>query len=432
MDQDRAQRHGPDLGEPPGLCNRLALGRAAGRFRANGKAGTKMSFDFDTAPSGKGHFTQKWDDMAPLLGVTAEDAIPMWVADMDFPAAPCIRAALQADLDRGFMGYFAQTGRVTDAVTTWMSGKHGWSFDASAVRYTHGVVAGFATVVDAFSDPGDSVVLFSPVYHSFYGKLRALGRGVVESPLVLKDGRFEMDLEELATRLTGRERIVVLCSPHNPGGRIWSGDEIQALATFCEAHDLILLSDEIHMDLTFPGVAHLPTAVAAPLARPRLVTITAASKGFNIAGGETGFVVIEDETLMARFDVAQKNRGGTPNRFGMLMLRAAFAEGGPWSDAVRAYLAGNFALWRDRIGALPGIGVMDMTATYLSWVDFRDTGCSTSEIDQRLAVDARIAKSPGAAFGTGGEGWNRFNLAMPRARLEAAIGRIETAFADLQ
>jgi len=391
-----------------------------------------MDFEFDTAPSGKGHFTQKWDDMAPLIGVTAEDAIAMWVADMDFRAAPCIRAALQADLDRGFMGYFAQTDRVSEAVTSWMSGKHGWAFEPSAVRYTHGVVAGFATAVDAFSDPGDSVVLFSPVYHSFYGKLRALGRAVLESPLVLRDGRFEMDLDDLATRLTGRERIVVLCSPHNPGGRVWSAEEIRALAAFCEAHDLILVSDEIHMDLTFPGVAHLPTAVAAPSARSRIVTISAASKGFNIAGGETGFVVIEDESLMARFDVKQKNRGGTPNRFGMLMLRAAFLDGGPWSEAVRAYLAGNFTIWRARISALPGIEVMDMTSTYLSWVDFRGTGCSTSEIDHRFAVDARIAKSPGAAFGTGGEGWNRFNLAMPRPRLEEAIGRIEAAFADLQ
>jgi cystathionine beta-lyase len=391
-----------------------------------------MDFDFDSAPSGKGHFTQKWDDMAPLMGVTAEDAIPMWVADMDFCAAPCILQALQTEVDRGFLGYFAQTGRVSDAVTSWMSSRHGWRFDPSALRYSHGVIAGFAMAIDAFSDPGDSIILFSPVYHSFYGKLRAMDRTVLESPLTLTDGRFEMDLDDLATRLTGRERIVVLCSPHNPGGRLWSSDEIRALTAFCEAHDLILISDEIHMDLTFPGNRHVPTAIAAPEARPRLVTLSSASKGFNIAGGETGFIVIEDPALMATFDRTQKNRGGTPNRFGMLMMRAAFLEGGPWSDAVRAYLADNFALWRDRIGALPGIGVMDMSATYLSWVDFRGTGCTMKEIDTRLGVDARIAKSPGQAFGTGGEGWNRFNLAMPRPRLLTAIERIEEAFADLQ
>lgn len=391
-----------------------------------------MTFEFDTAPSGRGHFTMKWDEMEPLFGITADDAIPMFVADMDFRAAPCILEALQADIDRGFMGYIGQKERVSQAVAGWMSGRHGWTFDPSVIRYTHGVVAGFAMALDAFSEPGDGVIVFSPVYHAFYGKARAMGRTIVESELVLTDGRYEMDLDALAAKLTGRERILTLCSPHNPGGRLWSAHEIRAVAAFCEAHDLILLSDEIHMDLTFPGVPHIPTAVAAPEVTPRLVTITAASKGFNIAGGETGFVVIEDERLMQTFDRTHRDRGGTPNRFGMIMTRAAFTEGAPWSDAVRAYLADNFTLWRDRIGALPGIRVMDMRATYLSWVDFSGTGCSVEEVDRRIAHDARIAKSPGQQFGTGGEGWNRFNLAMPRPRLEDAIGRIEAAFADLQ
>ncbi len=391
-----------------------------------------MGFEFDSAPSGRGHHTQKWDDMGRLFGVTAEDAIPMFVADMDFRAAPCILDALRAEVDRGYMGYFGQTERVSAAVVQWMSGRHGWTFDPDILRYTHGVVSGFGTVLDAFSNPGDGVIVFSPVYHAFYGKTRAMGREIVESPMLIREGRFEIDLGALAASLTGHERILVMCSPHNPGGRIWSVEELRAVAAFCEAHDLILLSDEIHMDLTFPDAAHVPTAVAAPESRPRLVTLTAASKGFNTAGGETGFVVIEDDALRARFDLSHKSRGGTPNRFGMIMLEAAFSEGGPWSDAVRAYLADNFAIWRDRIGALPGIEVMDMRATYLSWVDFRNTGCDTDDVRRRLNEDARIVMSPGSQFGTGGAGWHRFNIAMPRARLAEAISRIETAFADLQ
>jgi cysteine-S-conjugate beta-lyase len=391
-----------------------------------------MGFEFDSAPSGRGHHAQKWDDMGRLFGVTAEDAIPMFVADMDFQAAPCILEALRAEVDRGYMGYFGQTERVSAAVVQWMSGRHGWTFDPDILRYTHGVVAGFGTVLDAFSNPGDGVIVFSPVYHAFYGKTRAMGREIVESPMCIREGRFEIDLGALAASLKGHERILVMCSPHNPGGRIWSVEELRAVASFCGAHDLILLSDEIHMDLTFPGAAHVPTAVAAPESRPRLVTLTAASKGFNTAGGETGFVVIEDDALRARFDLSHKSRGGTPNRFGMIMLEAAFTEGGPWSDAVRAYLADNFAIWRDRIGALPGIEVMDMRATYLSWVDFRNTGCDTDDVRRRLNEDARIVMSPGSQFGTGGVGWHRFNIAMPRTRLAEAIGRIETAFADLQ
>ena len=391
-----------------------------------------MGFEFDSAPSGRGHHTQKWDDMGRLFGVTAEDAIAMFVADMDFQAAPCILGALRAEVDRGYMGYFGQTERVSAAVLQWMSGRHGWTFDPDILRYTHGVVAGFGTVLDAFSNPGDGVIVFSPVYHAFYGKTRAMGREIVESPMFIREGRFEIDLGALAASLKGHERILVMCSPHNPGGRIWSVEEMRAVAAFCEVHDLILLSDEIHMDLTFPDAAHVPTAVAAPESRPRLVTLTAASKGFNTAGGETGFVVIEDDALRARFDLSHKSRGGTPNRFGMIMLEAAFSEGGPWSDAVRAYLADNFTIWRDRIGALPGIEVMDMRATYLSWVDFRNTGCDTDDVRRRLNEDARIVMSPGSQFGTGGQGWHRFNIAMPRARLAEAISRIETAFADLQ
>jgi cystathionine beta-lyase len=394
--------------------------------------GSFMTLEFDSAPSGRGHHTQKWDDMGRLFGVTADDAIPMFVADMDFSAAPCILEALRAEVDRGYMGYFGQTERVSAAVLQWMSGRHGWTFDPGILRYTHGVVAGYAMALDAFSEPGEGVIVFSPVYHAFYGKARAMGREIVESPLQIREGRFEIDFDALAASLKGHERILVLCSPHNPGGRVWTGDELRAIASFCEAHDLILLSDEIHMDLTFPGVAHVPTALAAPESRPRLVTLTAASKGFNIAGGETGFVVIEDDTLRARFDLTHKSRGGTPNRFGMIMLEAAFTGGGAWSEAVRAYLADNFAMWRDRIGALPGIEVMDMQATYLSWVDFRNTGCGEADIRRRLNEGARIVMSPGTQFGSGGEGWQRFNIAMPRARLEEAIRRIETAFADLQ
>jgi len=223
----------------------------------------------------------------------------------------------------------------------------------------------------------------------------------------------------------------VLCSPHNPGGRLWTGEEISALADFAEANDLILCSDEIHMDLCFPGAQHLPTAVAAPQSLPRLVTITGASKGFNTAGGETGFAIIPDDALRARFDVAFKSRGGTPNRFGMTMIKAAFTGASGWSDAVRAYIAENFRVWQERIGALPGVRVMNMSATYLSWVDFSGTGMSGDESLARIR-DAGIGATPGVVFGDGGSGWQRFNIALPRPLLMQAIERVETAFSDLQ
>lgn len=390
-----------------------------------------MGYDFDTVRELRGTNRGTWDHLAAACGVTAEDGIAMWQADMAFDAPPCVVEALKADIAAGPPTYWGNTGPVTEAVCDWMRDRHGWAVDPGWVRYTHGVVAGFAMVLQAFSDPGDSVILFTPVYHAFFRKAAAMGREVLQSRLVERDGRYEMDLAALETQLTGREKIVVLCSPHNPAGRLWSAEEIRALDDFCAAHGLILCSDEIHMDLAFPGAKHHSTAVAAPSSLPRLVTITAASKGFNTAGGETGFAIVPDDALRARFDKAHAFLGGTPNRFGMTMTRAAFTGGAAWSEAVRAYIAENFGLWRHRIGALPGVRVMDMSATYLSWVDFRGTGMSGDESLARIR-DARIGVNRGEVFGEGGAGWHRFNVAMPRPRLVQAIERMETAFADLQ
>lgn len=391
-----------------------------------------MTIDFDTPIAIKGRHTMKCDDMKKYVGVDAEDAISMWVADMDFPAADCIRDALRAEIDNGFLGYFGNQGPVSEAVCNWISSRHGWSVQPDWIYYSYGVVSGYANVLEAFTEPGDAVILFSPVYHTFFNKTRAKRREILQSPLVERDGQFEMDLDALAASLTGREKLLVLCSPHNPGGRLWSADEIRAVATFCETHDLLLVSDEIHMDLTFPGVAHIPTAVAAPDATPRLVVLTSASKAFNLAGGETGMVIIEDPALRQTYHAAHMAFGGTPNRFGMIMIKAALTEGEPWLDAAREYFAENFRIWRDRINALPGVRVMDMQATFLAWVDFSGTGLSDDEISQRILKDARIAASPGPAFGEGGAQHKRFNIAVPRATLLEAIERIEAAFADLQ
>ncbi len=388
--------------------------------------------NFDEIKQRAGTFSAKFDVMETFAGVSPEDGIPMWVADMDFSAADCVLDVLREQAEHGYLGYPGRASLVSEAVAGWMKTAHGWDVKPEWISYTHGVVAGFGMALEAFSDPGDDIILFTPVYHAFFKKAAAKRRGVLESELVVKDGRYEMDLAALEGKLTGREKIAVLCSPHNPGGRLWDADEIRELAAFCDKHDLLLLSDEIHMDLVFPGAKHVPTAVAAPDSVPRLVTITAASKGFNLAGGETGFMIVPDEALRAKLAPVQLEYGGTPNRFGMLMTRAALTGGAEWSEAVRAYLADNFALWRDRIGALPGIKVMDMQSTYLSWVDFTDTGMSPEETDRRIRQDARIAQSPGADFGTGGENFHRFNLAMPRPRLIEAIERLEKAFGDLQ
>lgn len=391
-----------------------------------------MTFGFDTPLSLRGAHTSKYDNIERVFGTSDPDVIPMWVADMDFPAAPAIRAALQAEIDRGYFGYFGNPGPANDAVTGWYSRRHGWDVVPSWVRYTHGVVNGFGDVLAAFSEPGEGVIVFSPVYHAFYRQIEAMGRKIVESPLQMENGQFVMDLEALATSLQGHEKILTFCSPHNPGGRIWSAEEIRAVAAFCAEHDLMLISDEIHMDLTFPGAKFLPSAIAAPECVERLIVLTAASKGFNVAGGETGIAIIPNDAVRRKMDAVMKDRESTPNRFGMVMIAAAFTECDDWIDAVQAYLADNFRLFADRINALPGVSVMEMQSTYLSWVDLTGTGINDADLLTRLVTEAKVAPEPGPRFGTGGAGHLRFNVALPRATLEEAIERIERAFGDLQ
>ncbi|MCV6591808.1 MAG: PatB family C-S lyase [Silicimonas sp.] len=390
-----------------------------------------MDYDFDTPLPLRGRHVSKFDNIAKVYGTDDPEVIPMWVADMDFAAAPAITAALQAEVDLGFAGYFGNPEPVSAAVADWYAARHGWSLDPAWVRYTHGVVSAYGDVIAGCSEPGDGVIVFSPVYHAFFRQIEAMGRVVVESPLVLSGGRFEMDLEALEASLTGKERIVTFCSPHNPGGRIWEPSEIKALADFCARHDLTLISDEIHMDLTFPGVGFTPTAVAAPEHLDRLVVITAASKGFNIAGAETGLLIAPDAGLRAVLDRVILDRESSPNRYGMAMLRAAFGESGDWSEAVRGYIAENYRIFAERINGLPGVSVMEMQATYLAWVDFNGLGMSDKDLLDRV-IGAKVAPNPGTQFGAGGSGHLRFNLALPRPSLMKAIAQLEAAFTDIQ
>ena len=241
-----------------------------------------------------------------------------------------------------------------------------------------------------------------------------------------------MDLEALAASLTGRERMLVLCSPHNPGGRVWDADELRALADFCRTHDLLLVSDEIHHDLVLPGSRHVPMPLAAPDILDRLLMLTAATKTFNIAGTLTGNVIIPDPDLRKRFAAAHLATGTSPNRFGALMTTAAYEHGDAWVDALCRYLAGNAEVLAAGIAAIPGLRLMPLDATYLAWVDFSGTGMAPAEFTARVEKDARIAASHGATFGVGGEGYLRFNIGTPRARVAEAVDRLNAAFADLQ
>lgn len=387
---------------------------------------------FDTPIDRRGTHCVKWDAMEQLYGVSADTGIAMWVADMDFAAPPVIRDAVQRMVDHGVYGYFGDDSDYRAAIQWWMRERHGWDLDPAHIFTTHGLVNGTAMCVDAFTDPGDGVVLFTPVYHAFARVINAANRRVVECEMQQRDGRYHMDFDAYDAQMTGAEKMVVLCSPHNPGGCVWTREELQAVADFAARHDLVLVSDEIHHDLVMPGNTHTPMTLIDGVT-DRLVMMTATTKTFNIAGSHSGNVIIADPDLRAKFGARMAALGLSPNSFGLHMATAAYSpEGAAWVDELVQYLDGNRRLFDDAVNAIPGLKSMPLQATYLAWVDFDGTGMPRDEFTKRVEEGAGIAANHGPTFGKGGDSFLRFNIATPRARVQQACDRLADAFKDLQ
>lgn len=387
---------------------------------------------FDDIIDRRGSHCVKWDMMEQIYGVPADTGLAMWVADMDFRPPQCVLDAVQAQLDHGIIGYFGDDSKYRAAIQWWMQERHGWSLEADHIFTTHGLVNGTAMCVDTFTQPGDGVVLFTPVYHAFAKVIKANGRRVVECELTQTAGRYEMDFDAYDAQMDGSERMVILCSPHNPGGRVWSRAELQGVAAFAKRHELILVSDEIHHDLVMPGHTHIPMTAIDGI-EDRLIMMTATTKTFNIAGSHAGNVIIADPDLREKFATRMMALGLSPNSFGLFMATAAYSpDGAAWVDGLIDYLDGNRRLFDAGVNAIPGLKSMALDATYLSWVDFEDTGMSRAEFTKRVEQDAAIAVNHGPTFGKGGDSWLRFNIATPRARVQEAVERLAAAFSDLQ
>lgn len=389
--------------------------------------------NFDERIERRGTHSVKWDMMESLYGVPQDDGIAMWVADMDFRPPTCVQNALSNMAEVGVYGYYGNDAHYRNAICWWMQERHGWTVDPSWIFTTHGLVNGTGMCVDAFTNPGDGVVLFTPVYHAFARVIAAADRQVVECQMPIVDGRYVMDFVAYDAQMTGNEKMVILCSPHNPGGRVWSEDELQGVADFAKRHDLILVSDEIHHDLVYPGHSHIAMPLVDPSITDRLVMMTATTKTFNIAGSHSGNVIIEEPDLRARFAKRMGGLGISPNSFGLHMAKAAYSpEGAQWVDELMLYLDGNRKIFDDAINAIPGAASMNLEATYLAWVYFGEMGMQQSEVNERVFKQARIAANHGPTFGIGGETFLRFNIATPRSYVEEAAARLKDAFRDLQ
>ena len=389
--------------------------------------------DFDEVIDRRGTHSSKWDTMEELYGVSPDSGLSMWVADMDFRAPKIIQEKLHGINSHGIYGYYGDYKEYNNSIKWWMKNRHNWEIDTSWIFTTHGLVNGTGLCIDAFTKPGDGIILFTPVYYQFSNLVEAARRKVVECPLKLIDNHYHFDFVAYERNLSGDEKMVILCSPHNPGGRVWTKNELQEVAKFAKKHDLVLVSDEIHHDLVYPNKSHTVMPIANPSVCDRLVMMTATTKTFNIAGAHSGNVIIPNPNLRQKFSQRIKALGISPNSFGLFMATAAYSpEGAQWLDELLHYIDGNRVIFDKEVNKIPGLSSMPLEGTYLAWVDFSGTGMEEEEFIYRVQEKAKIAVNHGSTFGTGGEKFLRFNLATPRTLVVEATKRLTDAFSDLQ
>ncbi|MBC6437166.1 MAG: putative C-S lyase [Rhodobacteraceae bacterium] len=390
-----------------------------------------MEFDRDIGR--RGTDCTKWDQLQTYTGVDPEYGLAMWVADSDFATAPCVIEVLRKKVEHGAFGYGFDEAGYRRALTWWMEHRHGWQVDPDWIVTTQGLGHAIATVFDTWTGTGDGVCFFTPVYHEFRLKTERAERRPYEIPMRLVNGRYVLDFDVAGQVIDETVKVLIFCAPQNPSGRVWTAEEMRAVAAFCEKHDLILISDEVHADLVYPGARHIPMDVAAPEFRHRTITLNAASKTFNLPGFRTGQAYIPDPVRRAAFQHRLRMLDYTPGSLGIAATATACSPAGAeWVEAQVDYLGGNRAVFDAGVNAIPGVWSMPLQATYLAWVDFSGTGMTQEEINRRIRNQARIGVNHGPSFGVGGAQFSRFNLAMPRHQIKDAVARMQSAFADLQ
>lgn len=379
-----------------------------------------MKFDFDTLIDRRGSESVKWDEYGP-------DVLPMWVADMDFPVAPAIREALQRRLDHGVFGYELIPQDYFDAIASWFSRRHGWEgITREQIIPTTGVIPAYSAAIKAFSRPGDRVIVQTPCYNAFFPAIRNNGCREARCPLRYENGRYTMDfeaLEELAA--DPRTSVFLLCNPHNPVGRVWTREELLRVGEICLRHGVFVISDEIHCELTRPGLAYTPYATLPEEMVLNSATCCSPTKPFNIAGIQIANVIARDPKVVYRIDRAiNDNECCDVNVFGVAALKAAYNASEDWLDELRDYLWENERLVRETFAReLPSVVIPPLEGTYLMWLDCRALSASSDALAEHLREEAKVALSSGAIYGAP-EGFLRLNIACPRERLREGLRRI--------
>lgn len=385
---------------------------------------------FDKAIDRTGTNCVKWD-LVSKQGFA--DVLPMWVADMDFEVSPHIIEEMQKVLNQKVFGYQYTTDEYKDVIVSWMANRHNYHIEKEWICYTPNVVAGLCMSVQAISEPGDEIIIQTPVYGPFYTSIKDNGRVIVESPLKNDNGYYTMDFEDFESKITEKTKAVILCNPHNPCGRVWTREELQTLADICMKHDLYIISDDIHGDLVYKGHEHTVIASLSEAIADKCIVCTAPSKTFNLAGMQIAHCIVKNEALRKKFlEPLGKLHLGSGNSFEEAMVIGAYKYSKQWLDELLEYLEGNMDYFVSFMQKeLPQLTVHKPEGTYLMWIDCRALGMNQDELDKFVHEHCKLYVNSGTFFGDEGEGFIRMNLACPRATVEEGLKRLKAGVAGI-
>lgn len=380
------------------------------------------TFDFHTVINRRGTSSYKWDI------VKEEDVIPLWVADMDFKAAPAILEALKKRVEHGVFGYTLVPDSYYEAIINWFARRHNWQIDRSWIIYTTGVVPAVSCAIKALTLPGEKVLIQTPDYNCFFSSIKNNGCEVAENELVRRGDSYEVDFEDFERQCADEKTTVfLLCNPHNPAGRVWTKEELERMNDICLAHGVRVISDEIHCELVMPGHRFTPFAAISDACRDNSVVLNSPTKAFNIAGLQIANIICADPAMRRRIDRAVNiNEVCDVNPFGVVALQAAYNESEEWLDSLNHYIWGNYLALKEFIAKeLPRLEVTRLEGTYLAWVDIKATGLTSDEAYGKLMKEGRVYVNSGTMYGRrAGEGYLRINLACPRATLLEGMKRM--------
>ena len=385
-------------------------------------------YDFDEVIDRRGTGSIKYDALKRIFG--SDDLLPLWVADTDFRTPEFIMEALRRRLEHEVLGYSFRTEGFYRSIQDWIRGRYATTISEGWISFTPGVVSAVTTAVMAFTKPGDKVVVQPPVYFPFYKSIAGSGREIMLNPLKLHENRYYFDLEDLEARIDDHTTMLILCSPHNPGGMVWKRQELEALSEICQRHHLMVVSDEIHSDLIFSGQVHTPWWTVSEEAARHAIVCMAPSKTFNMAGLSTSYAIIPDPEIHSKFEALLQTlhitNGNIP---GTIALEAAYTQGQQWLEQMMAYVEENYHYLEKVLATrLPRVKLIKPEATFLVWLDFRDYGMDDKQLSEFLIARAKVGLNNGARFGAGGEGWQRINIGCPRSVLKEGLKRMADAF----